>query len=325
MSANQAVIFDHDGGIDDLLSLLLLLRLPQIDVIGVSITPADCYPDDALLSTKKILNLTGNSHIPVSVGNISGPNPFPPEWRAQPKVCHAMPLMLRTSSQNITVSDKPAHIWMQETIANHASKVTVLMTGPASNLAAAISDEHTGDAVKNNIERVVWMGGAVDVKGNVAMHDHNGTAEWNAYWHPDATKTLIDSGLDVLLVPLDATNALPVSWSFLEKLAQAQTPVSDLSGQFWAATVTAIPSYEFTYFLWDILSTCVLALPSERCTITSASLEVGVSTPNAGQTYRSDAETNRVSWVSAVDADYVRNMVVHYLSGDFDQAPSDFC
>jgi purine nucleosidase len=53
MSAKQAVVFDHDGGIDDLLSLLLLLRLPNIDVIGVSITPADCYPDDAVLSTKK--------------------------------------------------------------------------------------------------------------------------------------------------------------------------------------------------------------------------------------------------------------------------------
>ncbi len=55
MNSKKAVIFDHDGGIDDLLSLLLLLRLPNIEVIGVSITPADCYPDDALISTKKFL------------------------------------------------------------------------------------------------------------------------------------------------------------------------------------------------------------------------------------------------------------------------------
>ncbi|GEA07833.1 hypothetical protein KUL42_25940 [Alteromonas sp. KUL42] len=63
-------------------------------------------------------------------------------------------------------------------------------------------------------------GGAVDVKGNVAMHDHNGTAEWNAYWHPKATHQLVHSGLDVMLVPLDATNSLPVSWEFLNALAE---------------------------------------------------------------------------------------------------------
>lgn len=325
MSAKQAVVFDHDGGIDDLLSLLLLLRLPNIDVIGVSITPADCYPDDAVLSTKKILSLTGNTHIPVSVGNISGPNPFPPEWRAQPKVCHAMPVMLRTNSDSVKVSNVPAHEWMQEIISKHPSKVTVLMTGPATNLATAITDEQNGTRVKSNIERVVWMGGAIDVKGNVAMHDHNGTAEWNAYWHPKATKDLIDSGVNVLLVPLDATNSLPVSWSFLEKLAASQTPVSDLAGQFWAATVTAIPSYEFTYFLWDILSTCMLALPSKHYRVENGSIEVGITTPNAGQTRRSDTSKGEVSWVAEVDADVVRNMVIHYLSGDFSQAPSDFC
>ncbi|WP_334015137.1 nucleoside hydrolase [Alteromonas sp. S167] len=342
MSSKQAVIFDHDGGIDDLLSLLLLLRLPNIEVIGVSITPADCYPDDALLSTKKILNLTNNSHIPVCVGKCVGPNPFPPEWRAQPKMCHAVPVMLRTSSDGIKVIDQPAHIWMKKMIEQHSSKVTVLMTGPATNLAGAIELAGGEPAFVDNVERVIWMGGAIDVKGNVAMHDHNGTAEWNAYWHPDATATLINSSLPVLLVPLDATNALPVSWPFLTSLAKVQSPVSDLAGQFWAATVTAIPSYEFTYFLWDVLSTCIVALPNEHFKVDTAMLAVGTNTPNAGQIYRVDRNLDsglgegdgtphgsefkgrEVSWVSEVNADFVRQMVIHFLSGEFTQPPVTF-
>lgn len=52
----RRVLFDHDGGIDDLLSLLLLLRLPNIELVGITITPADCYPQEALLSTKKFLH-----------------------------------------------------------------------------------------------------------------------------------------------------------------------------------------------------------------------------------------------------------------------------
>ena len=207
-------------------------------MVGVTITPADCYPDDALLSTRKILTLTGNTHIPVSVGQLAGPNPFPPEWRAQPKMCHATPLMLRTSHDEVKVETKAAHEWMQDALAHAAEPVTVLMTGPATNLAAALTQ--SPDLV-DNVQKVVWMGGAVKVKGNVAMHDHDGSAEWNAYWDPKATKALVDSGVNLLLVPLDATNDLPVSWDFLRQLAVKNTPVSDLSGQFWASTVTSIP------------------------------------------------------------------------------------
>jgi len=320
-SYSTPVIFDHDGGIDDLLSLLLLLRLPNIELVGVTITPADCYPDDALLSTRKLLALTGNAHIPVCVGTLTGPNPFPPEWRAQPKMCHATPVMLRTEYEHVNVQTEPAHEWMSKTIESCASPVTVLMTGPATNLSAALRIK---PELASNIARVVWMGGAIDVKGNVAMHDHDGSAEWNAYWDPKATKALVESGVNLTLVPLDATNDLPVNWNFLRQLALKNTPVSDLAGQFWAATVTAIPSYEFTYFLWDILSTCVLVLPENKLDILSGPLSVSVNTPNAGQIFRNDTSGSQVSWVANVDADYVRNMVVHYLSGEFLQTPVPF-
>ena len=315
------VIFDHDGGIDDLLSLLLLVRLPNINLIGVTITPADCYPDDALKSTRKLLALTGNCHVPVSVGSLCGPNPFPPEWRAQPKMCHAIPQMLRTDGQHIQVSSLDAHDFFINTLTANSSKVTVLMTGPATNLAHALTQKPT---LSEKIEQVIWMGGAIDVKGNVAMHDHNGTAEWNAYWDPKATQQLLNSNANVCRVPLDATNDVPVNMDFLKSLANKNTPVSDLAGQFWAATTTAIPAYEFTYFLWDILSTCVLSLPTEKITKTKAMLATSVSTPNAGQTYRNDTLGSEVSWVNSVDADYVRAMVTHYLSGEFLEKPHDF-
>ncbi|MBU3022676.1 nucleoside hydrolase [Aestuariibacter sp. A3R04] len=310
-----AVIFDHDGGIDDLLSLVLLLSMDHVDVLGVTITPADCYPDDALLSTLKILSLTGNQSIPVAVGNKVGPNPFPPDWRAQPRVCHSMPAMLRVEETRGNVSALPADEWMVHFLKQSAVSVTVLMTGPCTNLAHALD---ACPSIAEKIDRVVWMGGAVDVKGNVAMHDHDGTAEWNAYWDPLATHQLISSGVSVLMVPLDATNALPVNRAFLTQLAKVGTEVSDLAGQFWAATVTAIPAYEFTYFLWDILATAVMGLPSSAITVTSGSIAVSVQTPNAGETYRAaNGEGNTVQWVSSVDADLVRNYVISQFSRPF--------
>ncbi|WP_414830632.1 nucleoside hydrolase [Alteromonas sp. H39] len=309
----RRVIFDHDGGIDDLLSLLLLLRMPNIDLVGVCITPADCYPDDALTSTLKILTLCGKNDIPVVVGNKTGPNPFPPDWRAQPRICHSLPAMLRVQETQSNHSGVPAHQFIRDILQHSDTPLTVLMTGPATNLMWALHDH---PVLFDKVEEVVWMGGAIDVKGNVAMHDHDGSAEWNAYWDPAATAWLLASGLSVCLVPLDATNALPVNRDFLCELAACNTPVSDLAGQFWAATVTAIPTYEFTYFMWDILSTSILGLPTHAYERETGTLSASTSAPQAGRVYR-DPQGGEVSWVASVQAQEARRFVLQHLCGEF--------
>lgn len=93
------------------------------------------------------------------VGNITGPNPFPPEWRAQPKICHAMPLMLRTPNDDVTVVNECAHQWMRHVIASHPSNVTVIMTGPATNLVAAINCPEKGAQVKITLIALFGWGG----------------------------------------------------------------------------------------------------------------------------------------------------------------------
>lgn len=296
--SKQPVIFDHDGGIDDLLSLMLLLCMPHIELKAVCITPADCYPDDALESTLKILHMFNATEVKVSVGNIIGPNPFPADWRAQPRFCRALPAFLRSQADHAQCVAEPADQHMAQVIASSNEPITVLMTGPASNLAGAVK---TAPELKQNIAKVVWMGGAIDVRGNVAMHDHNGTAEWNAYWHPQATYDLLAAELPLLLVPLDATNRLPVSWDFLEGLSKIGTPLSELAGQCWAATVTAIPAYEFTYFMWDVLATCVLGVDSDALTIAEGHCQASTNTPNAGQIWQ-DNSGFTCSWLSDADA-----------------------
>ena len=315
MKSKQAtipVIFDHDGGIDDILSLLLTLTMEQVDLKGVCITPADCYPDDALVSSLKLLTLAERSEVPVAVGELVGPNPFPPEWRAQPRICHTMPAMLRINESREAVSALPAHLWLKQYLQDTPDKVTMVLTGPATNLAWVL--QHY-PALAEKLQTVIWMGGAITVKGNVAMHDHNGSAEWNAYWDPKATQALITSRAPLLMVPLDATNTLPVNKAFLQTLAHTDTALSDLAGQLWANTVTAIPAYEFTYFLWDILATSLLGLNEEAYSVSEDCLQVSVTTPNAGQTYRCSSG-NPVRWVSQVNPQIVIDYVINQFTGD---------
>ena len=52
----QQVHFNHDGGVDDLVSLFLLLQMDNINLIGVSTIGADCYLEPSLSASMKIIN-----------------------------------------------------------------------------------------------------------------------------------------------------------------------------------------------------------------------------------------------------------------------------
>src|SRR5262249_26243264 len=84
----------------------------------------------------------------------------------------------------------------------HAERLTVIALGPLTNLALALRLD--ANAMRRT-GRVVMMAGAVDVPGNVTPD-----AEFNAYVDPDAAREVFDAGLQVDLVPLDATRQTTV-------------------------------------------------------------------------------------------------------------------
>ena len=50
---SRRVLLDHDGGVDDLLSLAMVLAMPHLQLAGVVVTPADCYLGPAVSATRK--------------------------------------------------------------------------------------------------------------------------------------------------------------------------------------------------------------------------------------------------------------------------------
>ncbi len=306
----KKVIFDHDGGIDDLLSLMLLTQMDGIELIGVCVTPADCFLEDATISSLKILKLTGHDICQVAKGNNRAVNPFPNEWRAQPMVANALPRMLNTTENYAQLSKLSADEFMAEQIRSSVEPVTILITGPCSNFVSML-EKHPELKVK--INEVVWMGGAVDVGGNVATHKHNKTAEWNAYWDPIATNSLLKQQLNLRLISLDVTNSVPVNLTFLQRLAQqSEFPLSDIAAQLWATTINTISSYEYTYFMWDVLATSYVNQPglfeAERIELDSS-----IELPNEGQTFRSPGNNQWVNVVKQVDVDSFYEYVLYLL------------
>ncbi|MDW3195081.1 MAG: nucleoside hydrolase [Cytophagales bacterium] len=307
---SKHVIFDHDGGVDDLLSLLLLTQMENVELEGVVVTPADCFLEDATISSLKLLKMTGLTNVSVAKSQARAVNPFPTEWRAQPMVLNAFPDMLTIQGNNQQLSTLPAYEFIASKLRSANEQLTFLITGPCSNLAKTLG---TYPELKSKVGEVIWMGGAVDVPGNVRTHKHNGTAEWNAYWDPQAAAELFKMGLDIKLIALDVTNSVPVSMNFLRQLAaQKQFPLSNLASQFWATTINTIPSYEYTYFMWDVLSTTYLGIPQ---TFTSERAELAVRTelPAEGQTIRAAGNENWVHIVKTVDREAFYGYVLGLL------------
>lgn len=314
-SAKLPVLFDHDGGVDDFLSLLLLLTMPQVELLGVSITPADCYPEPALETTRKLLHLLGQAQVPVSVGNYNGVNAFPSAWRAQPRMLNAFPSLLTLPADAGQVLAQPSHEVLRAQLAAATWPVAVLLTGPCSTLVQALAPD---PSLAGRIGQVVWMGGAVDVPGNVRTYNQNGSAEWNVFWDPLAAEQLLTYGLPLTLIPLDVTNQVPVNVAFLRQLAaQAHRPLSHLAGQFWATTVATIPTYEYTYFMWDVLATSFLAIP-EAFTVETLELAIIPTGANAGRTLRQPGSGQWVRVAKHVDT----NVFYTYLLQQFGEIGS---
>lgn len=311
----KKIWFDHDGGVDDLLSLMLLLTMDDIDLIGISITPADCYLADATDSTLTLLTKFNRTDIPVFQGSIHGINDFPPAWRAGPKILTALPAMLNTKVFRDNLSHEAAHVALANYLANSENPVTLLMTGPCTHAAAALVEN---PAVKHKIDEIIWMGGAVNVPGNVVTYNHDSSAEWNVFWDPVSANALFSSGLNIKLIALDATNALPIDLAFLKQLAAlTDCEVAQLAGQFWATTINTIPAYEYTYYMWDVLSTCCVGECSQHVDFVPMELDVSVQEPNAGQTFASSGNGQWINVATAVDRDAVIQYVLNRFSRNF--------
>jgi purine nucleosidase len=277
----ELVFMEHDGAIDDILSQMLLLTMKDKELIGINVTAADCFIEPALESTYKILQLFGKENIELGRSDLNGINAFPAEWRARPEIINALPMLINLPASPNPYDYPEASELLINKLLEADKEVTILMTGPCSNLVHAVKKE---PRVREKIKRVIWMGGAFKTQGNVRTYQHNGTAEWNVYWDPKSSKELFEMNLPLTCIPLDVTNKVPVTKEFLSKLAtQSEFQLSNLAGQLWALTIDTIPNYYYIYYMWDTLTTSYLAIP-EAFAVEKVKACVCERPPNAGQT-----------------------------------------
>ena len=254
--SKQLVLMDQDGGVDDYLATLLLMTMEHIQPLGIVVTPADCYIQPAVSATRKILDLVGRSDIPVAQSTVRGINSFPTLYRRDSYVVDHLPILNERDEIQTPLVAETGQDFMVRSLLAAEQPVTLMVTGPLTTVAAALD---IAPEIEQQIEKIVWMGGALNVPGNIEPSlepGQDGSAEWNVYWDAIAADRVWQTQIPIILCPLDLTNTVPVTSEFIRQLAkQRRYPLSDLAGQCYAIVIPQV------YYFWDVLATTYLAHP----------------------------------------------------------------
>ncbi len=269
----RPVIIDSDMTTDDFMASLLILKDPDFSVLAITVTGTGwAFCDAGVQAALGIVALAEAGDVPVSCWRdtpLIGDNPVPADWRTNLETVAA--LNLPEGGQPV---DQDAVALFTSTVQASAEKVTVLALGPLTNIAQAFADT---PALVDQIEMIYVMGGAVDVPGS-AVSETNTSAEWNIYCDPVAARMVFESGAPITLIPLDATNDVPLTMDFLHQLeADKQTPAAEFIYTALSNNTGFIESGG--YYFWDPLAAAIMADPG-LATLTEREVSV-IDVPGA--------------------------------------------
>lgn len=194
------LILDLDTGIDDTIALFLAAVNEGVELLGVVSTYGNVSAPRSAENSLKVLSLAGRDDVPVFVGR-RGPlyssSVFEPDEVS--RRIHG-----ENGTGNVVLPEsgrKPGEKngveWLGEMFEMYGEDLVYVTTGPMTNLASLILSK---PELKESKCRIVSMGGALTVRGNVSHF-----AEANIHKDPEAAKTAFESGLDITMVGLDVT------------------------------------------------------------------------------------------------------------------------
>ena len=202
------IVLDCDPGHDDAVAMLLAVASPEVELVGVTTVAGNQTLEKTTANAIRVLELVGRGDVPIAEGaerplvrerhvaahvhgesGLDGPE-LPPA-RGRPVGRHAVD-------------------FLADAIRERDGRLTLVPTGPLTNVALLLALHPDARP-----ERIVLMGGAVG-EGN-----RTPAAEFNVWADPEAAHRVFSSGLDVTMVPLDATHQALVRPEDAEELRAA--------------------------------------------------------------------------------------------------------
>ena len=220
------LVWDMDPGIDDALALILALKSPEVQVLGITTVAGNAPVEMTSTNARCILEFL-NAGIPVAMG---AANPL--NHSLEDALSYHGPDGLGGCGLPSPMTPLyPAKAWdfLARLVLDAPGELTLLATGPLTNVAYAFE---LHPELPKLLARSVLMGGAYNLtpcgKGNRTPF-----AEFNIWQDPEAAHIVFNSGANVFAVGLDVTmdTAACLNSPHLEQIKAGRTPAANLAAR----------------------------------------------------------------------------------------------
>ena len=211
------VLIDTDPGIDDALALFLAWGTPALRVEAITTVAGNVGVDLATANVARLLAAAGPTHRPRVAQGAAAPLQGSLTTAAHVHGDDGLGNVTRLRDADgaprypippLDLETRDGVDLILETVDRFGEDLMVVALGPLTNLALALRRD--GDRLRR-VGRIVVMGGAVSVPGNVTP-----AAEFNFYVDPEAAAAVLAAGLPLDLVPLDVTRRVVLGRGDLE-------------------------------------------------------------------------------------------------------------
>jgi inosine-uridine nucleoside N-ribohydrolase len=287
LAQKRMIIIDQDtsgpGG-SNIMSMLVLLQSPQVEVLGITVVTGNAWRDDEARHALRMLELIGRNDVPVAlgavfplirtqqetrlmtplVGNVAWLGawgqrldtlPAAPAGLVEPPKPAAplgpwdTPPLAEGEPHTKPITEDAAHFLIREVRA-HPHQVTIYAAGPLTNIALAVAlDPHFAELSRG----LVIMGGSLNPHSEDPEFSTSPRHEFNFWFDPEAARmTLRAHWPSIEETTVDVSIKAMFTEAMLAAISKSPNP---------AAQYIAKYSQE-RYYLWDELAACAWLDPS---------------------------------------------------------------
>ncbi len=208
----RKVIIDCDPGIDEAVALTIALFHSELDVVAITATEGKVPAEQANQNVQSIMERLDPPRYP-RVG-VASPDPDAPVHDAR-QIHGDDGLGNAGFSVSLLQHKHVSSKMMCDVVRSSPGEVTIVALGPLTNVAHAIERD---PQFTSAVGQIMMMCGCVDGVGDVTP-----CAEFNAFFDPDAARTVFQSPTTKTLVPLDVTRQVHFSLDFINQLPSEET------------------------------------------------------------------------------------------------------
>src|SRR5215218_4135208 len=291
----RPVLLDTDIGsdVDDLLALALLVRAPEVQLIGVTTV----YGDTTLRAriTRMVLDQMEQRSVPIGIGareTLTGR----PVWWAGHEGQGVPGLDQVQIDEGATAADL-----LHQAAIEHRGRLELFAIGPLTNVAQAIAAD---DSFATSLRRLYIMGGAFWME----------QAEHNIKSDPEAADIVFRSGIPITICGLDVTTRVLLREADISQIREAAggigSVLEDQVRRWWAYTGAT------ENHLHDPVA-ILPALRPELFRFEQCNVHVAVEGADPGRTWVDGCGTGAVRIAADVDAKAAEQEIVRRLVGRF--------